>query len=301
MSEKKRPRWASVLLVFIPAWLVVSAGIGLWLVLRHEKKQAEIEQTRFSQNVSIPLLTDDLKKIVNVIGERNVSSEAAQANLGRAASMIEGLLGPSNTGYAVKKHRGPANWPLLQITIKGKVAESPVWIVTSYDSRSGSKGAEANASGLAATIAAAQSMAADQPQHTIHFIFLPHANDLDSPVLDAAIALREMLRENPPKALLVVEAMGGGEELWLTSRNTEALPLTKVAGLGKVVGAEVACLGEDSDLASVLFELGQPAVRVATRAILAPDEKDDREPFAPTVAASAGRLVRLIQLCAASK
>ena len=50
-----------------------------------------------------------------------------------------------------------------------------------------------------------------------------------------------------------------------------------------------------SDLASVLFEMNLPAVRVATRPILTPDEADDREPFAPTVAASAGRLVELIR------
>lgn len=294
-SEKRRTRWTPILLVVIPVWLVLSASVGIWLLFKHEKKEAEKEQARFSQAISTPLLTDDLKKIVNVIGERNVSSEAAAANLSRMASMIEGILGPSNTGYAVTKHRGPAKWPLLQISIRGKSEEQPVWVVTSYDSPPGSRGAEANASGLAATIAAAQALASDKPARPIHFIFLPHANDPESPILDNALLLRDLLIKNPPSALLVVEAMGAGESLWLTSRDTGASPLSKITDLGKVVGAEVACLGEDSDLASVLFELEQPAVRVATRAILTPGEADDREPFAPTVSASAGRLVELIR------
>jgi hypothetical protein len=273
--------------------------VGIHLLLKHERKESEKEQARFSQAISIPLLSDDLKKIITVIGERNVSSETAQTNLSRTASMIEGLLGPSNTGYAIKKHRGPANWPLLQATIRGKSEESPVWIVTSYDSRAGSRGAEANGSGLAATLAVAQALASEKPENSIHFLFLPHANDLESPVLDSAMIFRDLTKANPPKAILAIEAMGSGETLWMTSRDTTAFPLQKIDGLGKIIGAEVACLGEDTDLASVLSQLDLPAVRIATRAIVTEEESDDREPFPPTVAASAGRLVELIRRVAA--
>jgi len=296
MTEtKRRPRWTAVLLVLLPVWLVASASVGIWLLFRHEKKEAEVQQARFSQAVSNPLLADDLKKIVGVIGDRNISSETAATNLTRMASMIEGVLGPSNTGYEVKKQRGPANWPILHVSIRGKSTESPIWVVTSYDSPPGSKGAEANASGLAATIAAAQALAGEKPARSIHFAFLPHANDPESPILDTAKIFRDLVRENPPSSILCVEAMGSDESLWLTSRDTAAAPLSKIQDLGKVVGAEVACLGEDSDLASVLFEMNLPAVRVATRPILTPGETDEREPFAPTVAASAGRLVELIR------
>ena len=296
MTEiKRRPRWATVLLVVLPVWLVLSASAGIWLLFRHEKKAAEVQQARFSQAVSNPLLADDLKKIVTVIGERNPSSEIAAANLTRMSSMIEGILGPSNTGYEVKKQRGPADWPILHVSIRGKSTESPVWVITSYDSPPGSKGGEANASGLAATIAAAQALAGEKPARAIHFAFLPHANDPESPILETATIFRNLIRENPPSTILSVEAMGSDESLWLTSRNTDAPALSKIKDLGKVVGAEVACLGEDSDLASVLFEMNLPAVRIATRSILAPGEPDDREPFAPTVAASTGRLVELIR------
>ena len=85
----------------------------------------------------------------------------------------------------------------------------------------------------------------------MHFVFLPHANDPDSPVLETAAKFAK-LAASPPKAVLCVEAMGAGEELWLSSRDTDAAPLALVHGLGSVNGAEVVCLGDDADLASML-------------------------------------------------
>ena len=300
MSSPHRSRWVTLLLVVLPVWLVASGGGALWYYFHREKKQALVEQERFSQAVSTPLIADDLRKIVEVIGERNASSETAAANLSRTASMIEGLLGPSNTGYAVRKTKGPADWPILQVTLAGKKPDAPpVWVITSYDSRAGSRGAEANATGLAATLAAAQALARDKPNAPVHFIFLPHANDPESPVVETAAKFLELAKlAGPPKAILCVEAMGAGEPLWLTSRDVSAAPLNLVAGLGAVYGAEVVCLGDDSDLASILFEMNLPAVRVATRPLVTATEQDERLPFAPTVAASAGRLIELIRRCA---
>jgi hypothetical protein len=299
-SKQGRSKRMGLLLVLLPLWLLGSGVAALIYYFHHEKQQAAAEQLRFSNSVSIPTLTDDLKKIVEIIGERHASSEAAAKNLSRMASMIEGSLGPSNTGFAVKKVRGPAEWPILQVTLSGKKPAAPaVWVITSYDSRPASKGADANATGLAATLAAAQALASEKWETPVHFVFLPHANDPDSPAVDTAARFLDNLKsEAPPKAVLCVEAMGAGEELWLSSRDTTAIPLSLVDGLGKVLGAEIVCLGEDSDLASLLFELGLPAVRVATRAILTAGEPDDRLPFTPTVAAASGRLIDLIQRCA---
>ena len=299
MNFPKRPRWATLLLVLLPLWLVASGGGALWYYFHREKKQALVEQERFSQAVSTALIADDLRKIVEVIGERNASSETAAANLSRTASMIEGLLGPSNTGYAVRKTKGPADWPILQVTLAGKASDAPpVWVITSYDSRAGSRGAEANATGLAATLATAQALARDKPTAPVHFIFLPHANDPESPVVETAAKFLELAKlAGPPRAILCVEAMGAGEPLWLTSRDVSATPLNLVAGLGAVYGADVVCLGDDSDLASILFEMNLSAVRVATRPLVIATEQDGRLPFAATVAASTGRLIELIRRC----
>ncbi|GAA5119841.1 hypothetical protein JIN84_21210 [Luteolibacter yonseiensis] len=301
MSElKKRPVAVTLFLVLLPVWLLASGGGALWYYFHREKKEAQVEQERFVKAVSSELIADDLKKFVEVIGERNTSSETAAAALSRTSSMIEGLLGPSNTGYTVKKHRGPADWPLLQVTIQGQKSDRPpVWVLTSYDSRAGSRGAEANATGLASTLAAAQATARDKPLSPIHFLFLPHVNDSESPVLETAAKLHEVIKAaGAPHAVLCVEAMGSGESLWLTSRDVSAAPLALVSGLGSVYGAEVVCLGDDTDLASTLFEMDLPAVRVATRAMPTADDKDDKLPFAPTVAASTGRLIELVRRCA---
>jgi hypothetical protein len=300
-EPSRRPRWVVLLLVLLPLWLVGS-GIGaMWYYFHREKKQALVEQERFARNVSTPLLADDLRKIVEVIGERNASSDSARQNLSRAASMIEGLLGPTNTGYAVRRTSGPAAWPLLQVTLTGTDPQAPaVWVLTTYDSRAGSRGAEANATGLAATLAAAQSLARDKPKVSVHFVFLPHANDLQSPVVETGAKFLELVKPTgQPKAILCVESMGSGESLWLSSRDSTSVPLELVSGLGAVYGTEVVCLGEDTDLASALFEMDLPAVRVATRPLVTASEADDKLPFAPTVTASTGRLVELIRRCAA--
>ena len=299
MSIPKRPRWVTLLLVLLPVWLIGSGAAALWYYFHLEKKEAKVEQERFAQAVSTPLMADDLRKIVDVIGERHASSQTAAANLSRTVSMIEGLLGPSNTGYAVRKTKGPADWPILQVSLTGQKPDAPpVWVITSCDSRAGSRGAEANATGLAATLAAAQALARDKPSAPVHFIFLPHSNDLDSPVLETAAKFIELAKPaGPPKAVLCVESMGAGEPLWLSSRDVSAAPLNLGSGLGAVYGAEVVCLGEDTDLASILFEMNLPAVRVSTRPLVTATEADDRLPFAPTVAAATGRLIELIRRC----
>jgi hypothetical protein len=290
----KRPKWLTVVLVVLPVWLLASGGVTLWILLHREGEQAKAEQQRFAQSVSIPMIADDLKKIVEIIGERNGANENAAKNLTRTASMIEGLLGPTNTGYSIRRERGPADWPLIQITLQGKKPELPaVWVLASYDSRPGSPGVEANATGLAATLAAAQALAGDSLGVNVHFVFLPHANDPESPVLETATKFKQMA--DSPKSVLCVEAMGAGEELWFSSRDVSTMPDTLIQGLGKIRGAEVICLGEDVDLASILFEMGLPAVRVSTRPLVTPAEPDARPAFAPTVAASAGRLVELIR------
>lgn len=293
----KRPKWVTVLLVLLPLWLVASGGFAVWFYFYQEKRESLVEQARFAQTVSAPALADDLRKLVEIIGERNGSSENAAKNLTRTAAMIEGLLGPSNTGFQVKKEQGPAAWPLIRVTVAGKNPDSPaVWVLSSYDSRPGSPGVEANATGLAATMAAAQALADGKPEMNLHFVFLPHANDPGSPILETAAKFRAMA--GSPKAVLCVEAMGMGEELWLSSRDTAAAPLILAQGLGAIRGAETICLGDDVDLSSVLVEMALPAVRIATRPIVTPGEPDDKLPYPATVAASTGRLVELIRRCA---
>lgn len=300
MAEaEKKSRFIPWLLVLLPLWLVVSGAFGLVKYFKDEKADAAREELRFARSVSEESIADDLRKTIQVIGERNI---AKPQKLSAIASMIAGALGPANTGYEVKTIDGPAGFPILMVGVSSaKEGAAPVWILTSYDSPRGSPGAEKNASGLAATVAAAQALADSKPSRPMRFLFLPHANEADAPILETAMAVAKIIREAPaPRAILCIEAMGDAESLILSSRDTTAIPSKEFEGLGQVLGAEVICLGDDFDLASTLFEMDLPAIRVSTRPTLLPDEKDDRIPFAPTVAASAGRLVELIQRLAKS-
>lgn len=305
MSEEPPKRWRvmPVLLVVLPLWLFASGAFAVWYFLRQEKIEALVERQRFAQSVSIPMIRDDLRKIIGIIGERHVSSETAASNLSRAAAMIDGMLGPTNTGYQVTRHRGPGEHPLPQVTLRGQSGEAAaVWVLCSYDSRAGSRGAEANASGLAATLAAAQALADHQPLATIHFLFLPHANDPGSPLVETAAIVRQLVTAaGPPAALLWVEAMGGGEDLWLSSRESDAAAFGYIGGLGFVKSEDAVSPGGESDRSSVLFGAGLPTVRVSTRPVVTADEADDASPSAEDVAASAGRLVELIRRFAASR
>ena len=156
--------------------------------------------------------------------------------------------------------------------------------------------------GVPGALDAAEALAGTKPEMDIHFVFFPHANDPESPVLETAEKFRRICTgPGKPKAILCVEAMGAGKSLWLSSRDTSAAPLSLVDGLGTVKGAEVICLGDDVDLASVLFQMDLPAVRVATRQIITPAEPDDSRPTAETLADATGRLVELIRRCAGLK
>lgn len=291
-DEMKKFRLVPWLLVILPVWVIVSAGFGLFKYFSDEKAAAIEEAQRFAKSVSAESMADDLNKIIHVIGERH---SGKPDKLSATSSMIRGVLGPSNTGYEVKAVTGPIAFPLLHITIPSKKADAaPLWVLTSYDSPPGSRGAERNATGLASTLATAQALAGEKPARPIHFLFLPHANDPDSPVAETALIASKLIG-SAPKAILCIEAMGDAETLILSSRDTTALPAVEFADLGEILGAEVICLGEDTDLASILFEMGLPAVRVATRSMLLPDEEDDKLPFAPTLAASAGRLIELVR------
>ncbi len=296
-SETRPRRWLTVLLVVLPLWLVVSGGVALYLNFRSQKAGKLEIHAAYARAVSADGIRDDLRKILEIIGERHGGSEQAARNLTRFAAMVEGTLGPSNTGLEVRKLEGPSDWPILAASIPGTSGKAaPVWVLATLDSRPGSRGAEANATGVATVLAAAQALAGERRKAAIHFAFPPHGNDPESPVIDTAVRILRQTGKN--SLVLCVEAMGGGEELWLSSRDAEAAPLAHVDGLGSVRGAEVVCLGDDVDLASILFEMGVPAVRVSTRAMVSADEPDDEKPDEAKVAAAAGRLVELIRRCA---
>jgi hypothetical protein len=291
-------RRIALLLWLVPLGLVFTSGLGLWLHFKGKAAAARVEQARFSTSISADLLRDDMGKMLGFVGERHVSSPDGIQGLNRAAAMIEGSLGPANAGYKIESISGPEvgenRWPILLATLRGSDEKAPpLWVVTPYDSRPGSPGAEANASGIVSVMAAAHALANSSPKRTVHFAFAPHAYDAEAPVME----VQEQLRQRIGKAstVLVVEAMGAAEKLMISSRDAGNAALQKTAGLGEVVGAEAICLEDDFDLSATLFELELPAARISTRPVVKADEADTTAPDPAIHAAATRALVTLIE------
>jgi hypothetical protein len=294
MDDKKKSRVISWLLVLLPLWLIVSGGFALMRYFHKEAAAPTRAENRFAKRVSTDSVADDLEKLISVVGERNTGKPD---QLAATASMIEGTLGPSNTGYKVSKIKSPSDFPIIKVTIDSpNPSAEPIWILTSYDSPDHSRGAEKNATGLAATLAAAQSLADFCPACPIHFIFIPHVNENDAPILETAITASKLIQsKTQPRAVLCIEAMGDAESLIFSSRDTSALSKVDFEDLGKIAGAEVVYLGDGFDLSSALYNMNLAAIRISTRPTLLPSESDEKTPFAPTLAASAERLIELIR------
>lgn len=299
-EDSKRPKWVAWLIVLLPVWLVASGAFALWHRVKADRDPAREPPPLLAQEVSTTAVADDLRKLTGLLGERHGGDETAARSLTRTARWIEGSLGPGNIGHKVMRIRGPAEWPLLHATQPGEDPKQPAqWLIAGYDSRPGSLGIEANATGVASLFAACRALAGDTTKATIHYLFLPHVHDPDSPVLETASLAAERIRtRGNPGRVMVVEAMGSGTPLWISSRDTTVVPDALAEGIAEFKGAEVVCLGDDFDLASILFEMGLPALRVSTRPLVAVDE-DDSAPADPArVAAAAGSLVQWLRRCA---
>jgi len=294
----RRDRRVALLLWLLPLWLVISSLAGLWLYQRKQTAAADEQQIRFASRVSERGLRDDVGKLLDFVGERHGASESGIQGLGRAAAMIEGSLGPGNAGFLVERVAGPVlaggRWPLLIASLKGKDDDAaPLWVLAAYDSRPGSPGAEANASGVASVLAAAHSLANDLPARPVHFAFLPHAHEAGAPRAGMIEILRQ--RIGTADSVLVVESTGAGKQLLLSSSDGSGRALAEAGGLGEVVA--VASIGKsgDFDFSAALREVGLPAVRVAARPLVGVDEADERAPDPVAHAAATIALTALIQ------
>lgn len=282
----QRPAWVGIALTLLPLWLIGSAGVAIYLSVTRESKEASETQQRFMQEMSVERIADDLQKLTSVIGERNLSSETNRQNLSRAASMIEGILGPQNTGYAIDRIAGPAQWPILRAKLPGKSRNAPaLWIVTAYDTPTGPANTLSSSSGVAAAVAAAQAMARDELRVEIHFIFIPHGHDLGSPVSETITKLKAI--GNPPQMAFCIDAMDRSGQLLAFTADPQATLLKSIGELGSLHALD----RKQTTLADSLLQAGLPAVRVTTRTNPTPDTL----PHAEHIAIATGRLIEWLR------
>lgn len=211
-AKARRDPRVVALLVLLPLWLVASTVFGLFLWWRGERNKSEPEQVRFTTPVEVDRLADDMRKLVEIVGPRQVGSEAGAFGLTRAATMIEGSLGASNAGYRIEKVSGPetpgGSWPLLMVTLPGD-ARPPVWVMTAYDTADGRLAADSSA--VASTLAVAQALAGDSPGRPVTFAFVPHLHEPGAPSSATFDLLSGRIR--PAAVVLWVGSMAGSGDL----------------------------------------------------------------------------------------
>ncbi|OYV06188.1 MAG: hypothetical protein CFE26_07685 [Verrucomicrobiales bacterium VVV1] len=236
-------------------------------------------------------MADDFNKLAGVIGARNSTVDGGKG-LTRAASWIEGILGPSNTGYAVQKFNGPetGGQPILRIDLQGSEEKAPpLWIVSAYDSPIDEKGIAEASSAVVAMVAAAQAVAGDKPMRPIRFVFLPHGHETSQSVSTTEARFMKMVSEEAKAhSILCLGNLRGSGGLALASGDSSNPALAALSALGTVLPVEKA----NGTLAARLFSSGLPAVSLTA---------DPAEPVAAgateseLLATSTGRFVELIR------
>ena len=111
MSEEQKEKgpwiWKAAI-VFLPTGLAISAGIAMWMKVTGGTNDELIKLNYLASEFDSKALRDSVSKLEELVGERGYSGERAQVGLRRAASLIEGTIGPNNLGYKVERDTGSA-------------------------------------------------------------------------------------------------------------------------------------------------------------------------------------------------
>jgi hypothetical protein len=107
-SDTKSPRIYKILLMILPVGVVIGTIIFMFMYFYLEREDEKNHAVIVSHGLRVSDLEDMVDKFADRIGQRNIESEQGRVGLRRAASMIEGRLGPQNVGYPVVKSEGKA-------------------------------------------------------------------------------------------------------------------------------------------------------------------------------------------------
>ena len=173
-ADSRSPRIYKILLMILPIGVVIGTIIFMFMYFYLEREEEKNHAVIASHGLRVSDLDDMVDKFTDRIGKRNIESEQGRAGLRRAASMIEGRLGPQNVGYPVLKSEGKAAygflWKSLSVEILGE--QKPDEVVFAAVSYAGD-GVDADANTVSTLIMLASSMARENPARTIRFVFTP--------------------------------------------------------------------------------------------------------------------------------
>ena len=174
-ADDSSPRIYKILLMVLPVGVVLGTIIFMFMYFYLEREDEKNHAVIVSHGLRVSDLEDMVDKFTRRIGEREIETEAGRAGLLRAASMIEGRLGPQNVGYPVRRSEGEAAhgllWKSLSVEILGE--ERPQEVIFAAVSFAGA-GADADANTVSTIMMLASSMAREKPARTIRFVFMPY-------------------------------------------------------------------------------------------------------------------------------
>ena len=107
-ADDSSPRIYKILLMVLPVGVVLGTIIFMFMYFYLEREDEKNHAVIVSHGLRVSDLEDMVDKFTSRIGEREIETEAGRAGLLRAASMIEGRLGPQNVGYPVRRSEGEA-------------------------------------------------------------------------------------------------------------------------------------------------------------------------------------------------
>jgi hypothetical protein len=258
-----------LLIILVPAWLLLSGAVAVWLHFRAEKNQIVKIEHAYQKSVNAKSIADDFSKIVDVIGPRHLASPAAIEGLKRVASMIEGALGASNMGYEVRKFPcvdGASDAsPLIAVDVMRRKTVEKIWVLCSYDSPLDIAHGADSASSIAVTLAVAQAMVGRELTRNVHFLFLPMGNaDAQSRMAMLAKAHRLITKDANATQVLVVGSMLHPGDIQVISRDANQPVVSRADDLFAVAENAEICMQDDAEVSSQLHEMGLPAALLLT-------------------------------------
>lgn len=297
-NDRRRVPWIAILVTGLPLGLFIGGGIAVWMHLQRDDRPGAGQEQIFGQTIDEKRIAEDLGKVLDVIGERNFSSDSARSGLETIHAMVEGSLGPANTGLNVLAHTSGGPLPLLEVVLPGKSpTAAPLWVMSSLDSPPGSPGAESNASGLVATMAALRELAKQPSQRPVHFVFVPHAADPEAPRQSGVDAVRRLISAEPvPRAVFWVRGLGGSPQIAINaagelpsaiaSRVPKQVRVLSTTDQGSTDPTGYQALLQKSEIPAIAITADPPAISAAD---------DLRFPPPRPLAAAARSLVELLR------
>ncbi|MBT8038280.1 MAG: hypothetical protein KJO21_12120 [Verrucomicrobiae bacterium] len=173
-TTQQSPRIYKILLMVLPVGVVVGTVIFMVMYFYLERKEEREHSVIVSHGLRVSDLESMVGKYTDRIGPRVIETDEGRLGLRRAASMIEGGLGPQNVGYLVKKSEGEAAYGLLwkSLSVELRGASEPDEVVLVAVSYAGA-GELADAHCVSTLQILASSMARETPARTLRFVFLP--------------------------------------------------------------------------------------------------------------------------------